>query len=78
MINSTIQTGTAGMRQGLESTHQAANDIVKVTTASNDAEAQGLPDAVVALKQGSRQVEASATVIKTADETLGTLIDTFR
>ncbi len=78
MINSAIQAGTAGIRQGVESTHQAANDIVKVTTATNDAEAKGLPDAVVALKQGARQVEASATVIKTADETLGTLIDTFR
>lgn len=77
MINSSIQSGTAGIRQGLESTHQAATDIVKVTTASNDAENKGLPDAVVALKQGSRQVEASATVIETADETLGSLIDTF-
>ncbi|MEM8500011.1 MAG: hypothetical protein AAF542_18465 [Pseudomonadota bacterium] len=78
MINSAIHAGTAGIRQGVESTHQAANDIVKVSTASNDAERKGLPDAVVALKQGSRQVEAAATVIKTADETLGSLIDTFR
>ncbi|MFK7732984.1 MAG: hypothetical protein AB8B48_15295 [Pseudomonadales bacterium] len=77
MINSAIQSGIAGIRQGVESTHQAANDIVKVTTASKDAEDKGLPDALVSLKQGARQVEASATVVETADETLGTLIDTF-
>ncbi len=87
MVDSVMSTGLQGVQHGLDTARQGAQGIVSATTntsASSDPALTQAPEpgvstdlveAVVSLKLGEQQVEASAAVIKTADEILGTLIN---
>ena len=78
-VGSVFQTGVNGVRDGLNSARQAADNIAKIGTVEPRSE-QGatgdLAEQIVNLKVSENQVKASAKVIETADEMLGTLIDT--
>lgn len=91
MINSIQQVGLQGVQKGMQQLQDAATDIAglgqsQALTETSDVET-GLQsgqdgigsyiDAAVDLKQAEYQVKASALVIKTADQALGTLIDTL-
>lgn len=68
-------TGLGGTNSGIERVAKAANDIAHASVHDSSRLPSELSDALVELKQGKHQVAASAAVIKTADEVLGTLID---
>ncbi len=86
MIDSLLSTGVQGIQSGLNRAQQAAEDIASATTAptvedsatvaSTTDVTQNIAEAAVDLKIGERQVQASAAVVKTADEVLGTLVNT--
>lgn len=90
MPDSLLSLGTQGVNNGLTIARNAAADIASVATSSpgtpvgaeppTSPEApeslSDLTSAAVELKVGELQVKASAAVIKTADEVLGTIINT--
>lgn len=75
MINSVISTGVAGIQGGLYSLDRSAQQIAS----ANKPPEQGGPDNIVEPMvnqvQAKQQVEASARVVETGSEVLGTLID---
>ncbi|KAA1176320.1 flagellar biosynthesis protein FlgE [Marinobacter salinexigens] len=78
MINNTLGIGIQGMQDGMAGMENAARKIarggVDGPQGSSDG-AGGLVEPIVELKVYERSVEASAQVVKAADETLGTLLD---
>ena len=75
-VGSLLSIGTQGVQAGMRRANEAAQDIVRVTTGSPD-KGGDLVTPLVDLKVSEHLVAASAKVIKSADETLGTLIDTL-
>ncbi len=70
---SVMPTGVQGLQAGFGRANQAAGEIARAgTTGGGD-----LATSMVDLKVSEQQVKASAAVIKTADDMLGTLIDTL-
>lgn len=82
-IPSAFASGVQGFQNATETANQAAIDIVASTvlepeTPTNNTfnnSSPNLTEAIVDLKVAEYQGKASAEVIKTADEMLGTLID---
>ena len=66
------QTGLQGLRESLERAQAAAS---RVVTSAALGDAGQLTDAIVELQAAKRQTEASAKVVRAADDTLGTLLD---
>jgi len=73
MSNSLLQIGATAMQAGIQQAGQAA---AKIADAANNNDTP-LSHSVVDLLQAEHQVKASAQVVKTADETLGAMIDIF-
>lgn len=74
-----FSAGLASIQSGQRRADQAASEVAASTlpTASNaQATAPDLTSLLLELEMGKQQVEAGAKVVKTADETLGTLINT--
>ena len=67
-----LNTGLQGVREGLQRANDAATRIAG-SGATGDLES--ITEAVVDLRAAELQVKASAKVIDTAGQTLGTLID---
>jgi hypothetical protein len=78
-IQSIYQTGLNGVNQGLAGMEQAAQDIVQsgLNLYEDPQGTKNLAEAAVELKVNEHLARASAQVVRTADETLGTLIDIF-
>ena len=81
MVDSVLSVGLQGVQAGVASAREAAQDIASATappadTTENTDVTADLTEAVVQLKVSELQVAASTAVIKTADEILGTLVDT--
>ncbi len=86
-VQSAFTSGIAGFQKATETANQAALDIVTNTTNSDEARVdsqasvnneQKIPElnqSIVDLKVAEYQAKASAQVIKTADDNLGTLLD---
>jgi hypothetical protein len=74
MSNSILSIGSSGVQAGFARANEAANNIVKAGLSSGD-NLGDLASSIVDLKVSEQLVKASAQVIKTADETVGTLID---
>lgn len=72
-ISSVLSTGVQGLQSGLNRANQAAGQIARSGTTTENGD---LATPIVELKNSELQAKASAAVIKTADELLGTLIDT--
>lgn len=72
-VNSVLSSGVQGIQAGLNRANQAAGQIARSGTTDENGD---LATPIVNLKASELQVKASAAVIKTADELLGTLIDT--
>lgn len=85
MVDSVMASGLQGVQRGVNNAQQAAQNIAETTTQpreqSNNVERAGsderpsLEESIVELKTSERQVEASAQVVKTADDLLGTIVD---
>jgi hypothetical protein len=72
-INSVLSTGVQGVQSGLNRANQAAAQIARSGTTGENGD---LATPIVELKSSELQAKASAAVIRTADDLLGTLIDT--
>lgn len=88
-MNSVLSAGVAGVQSGLRNAYDAAEKINAATISPQQAagaattvappSADGIDsitEGAVQLKASELQVQASAAVIKTADDVIGTLIDT--
>lgn len=78
MINNALATGIQGIQDNMMGMETAARKIARggVDGPQGSAEGAGnLVEPIIDLKLYERSVEASAQVVKTADETLGTLLD---
>ena len=73
MSNTLLQVGTTAMQAGMQQASQAAAEIAGVAK-NNDA---SLSHSVVDLLQAENHVKASAQVVKTANQMMGTMIDIF-
>jgi hypothetical protein len=65
-------TGLQGLRDGLERAQAAAS---RVVTSAALGDAGQLTEAIVELQAAKLQTDASAKVVRAADDTLGTLLD---
>ena len=72
-ISSVVGSGLQGVQNGFSTVNRAADKIAKVDTSENPS--GDLTESAVSLQQGKLQVQASAKVIETANETIGSLID---
>ena len=78
MISNTLGIGIQGIQDGMVGMENAARKSARggVDGPQGTAEGAGnLIEPIVDLKIYDRSAEASAQVVKTADETLGTLLD---
>ncbi|MGF2686938.1 flagellar basal body rod C-terminal domain-containing protein [Marinobacter sp. DUT-3] len=78
MINNALGIGIQGIQDGMAGMENAARKIVRGGADGPQGSAEGagsLVEPIVELNLYERSVEASAQVVKTADETLGTLLD---
>ncbi len=78
IISNMLATGVQGVQDGLAGMDNAARKIARGGTDGPQGSAgtsSGLVEPMVDLKLYQRSVEASAQVVKTADETLGSLLD---
>lgn len=78
MINNTLGIGIQGIQDGMMGMENAARKIARGGADGPQGTADGsssLIEPIVDLKLYERSLEASAQVVKTADETLGTLLD---
>lgn len=78
MISNTLGIGIQGIQDGLQGMDNAARRIARGGVDGPQGTANGsggLLEPMMDLKLYERSVEASAQIVKTADETLGTLLD---
>lgn len=78
MISNTLAIGVQGIQDGMVGMDNAARKIARGGVDGPQGLAEGagsLIEPIVDLKLYERSVEASAQVVKAADETLGTLLD---
>lgn len=78
MISNTLGIGIQGIQAGMQGMETSARQIARGGADGPQGSADGaggLIEPIVNLKLYERSVEASAQVVKTADETLGTLLD---
>jgi len=75
---SAMHSGMAGIQTGMNGVRQNAHTIATHTLGTKSDNTSGykeVTEAVVDMKVNQQQVEASAKLIKTQDEMLGTLLD---
>lgn len=80
-IGSVVNQGLIGMQRSQVSMTQSAQQIAQAGTTQRaeapqaNSQSQDLAEALVNLKAQSQVFDSSARVVKTADETIGTLLD---
>jgi Flagellar basal body rod FlgEFG protein C-terminal len=74
-ISGTLQTALGGMQSSLKRLREAAHDIAGAT-GQRSAPIERV-DSLVRALAAQRALEASAQMVKRADEMLGSLLDTF-
>ncbi|BES70694.1 hypothetical protein RE428_17120 [Marinobacter nanhaiticus D15-8W] len=79
MINNSFAIGIQGVQDGMVGMENSARKIARAGADGpqgiNAESGNSLVEPIVELNLYSRSVEASAQVVKTADETVGTLLD---
>ena len=73
LINA-LNTGILGIQRGLAQAQRSAATVASADSMTPD-QASDLAEPMIDLMIARNQVEASAKVVKTMDETLGTIID---
>jgi flagellar hook-associated protein FlgK len=75
-IDSVLQTALGGIRTNLRKLHDAANEIA--TAPARGADPVELDKPLVAALEAQRALEASAAVMRRADQTLDSLLEALR
>ena len=76
-ISGVLQTGVQGIQSGIQGMERAAGEIAQVSAKIGESGVNDMVEPVMDLKLYELSVEASAKVVQTADELLGTLLDTM-
>ena len=71
MSISALQSGLSGIQQGYSSMKQNAHEIAN----GNGGKGQDIANSMVGLIQDRNQVAANAEVVKSVDDTIGSLLD---
>jgi len=74
-VNAILQSGFQGIQRATEGAEKAATEIARPGSVEGPAASSGVVEPIVDLKLYERSIEASAQVVKTADEVLGSLLD---
>ncbi|PUA27351.1 MAG: hypothetical protein B0W54_12235 [Cellvibrio sp. 79] len=80
-VGSVVNQGLIGMQRSQVSMTQSAQQIAQAGTTQradapqSNSQSQDLAEALVNLKAQTQVFDSSARVVKTADETIGTLLD---
>ncbi len=74
-VGSTLAVGLQGIQNGIGIANQAAADIARAGIEGADLNVADLAASLVELKVGEQLAKASASVVRSADEMLGSLID---
>ncbi len=72
-IGSILNNGVMGIQKGFSQLNKASANIAQVSVSEDPM--KDLTDSAVDLLQGKVQVQASAKVLQTASDTIGSLID---
>ena len=72
---SALNSALLGIQKGLTGMRKHAGDIAGASTSENGLAPENLAQSIVGLKESELQVKASAKVLKTVDETIGSLFD---
>lgn len=75
MINSAMQIGFSGMRNAYAGMVQSSQQIATAGTQEYGASMPGILENMVSLKENQQLFDASAKVVTTSDQMLGTLFD---
>jgi G3E family GTPase len=75
-IDSVLRTALGGIQTSLRKLNDAANEIA--TAPAHDSEPTELDKPLVDALEAQRALEASAVVMRRADQALGTLLDALR
>jgi flagellar hook protein FlgE len=75
-IGSVINQGLIGMQKSQSSMYQSAQQIAGMAKEGANASPQDLAENLVNLKVQQNLFDSSAKVVKTANDTLGSLLDT--
>ncbi|VAW84703.1 hypothetical protein MNBD_GAMMA16-1999 [hydrothermal vent metagenome] len=73
-ISSAMNTGLAGIQKGMVDAQQAASKINDASQLKSEPPGK-VTEAAIELKQAETQVKASAQVVQTANEMVGSLFD---
>ena len=71
---SALSSAVTGIQRGIDNLNRDANTIARTAITDSVASPEVL-DAMVGLQEAKLQVQASAKVVETADETIGSLLD---
>jgi flagellar hook protein FlgE len=74
-VGSVINQGLIGMQKSQSSMYQSAQQIAGMAKESADVSTQDLAENLVNLKVQQNVFDSSAKVVKTASDTIGTLLD---
>ncbi len=74
-MNSVLSIGLEGVQRGMQGLEGNAQAIAKIGTEEGPPTLGDVAEEVVGLSENRLQVEASVRVLKTADRTLGSLLD---
>ena len=74
-LGSAFSAGLAGIQKGEQQVTQAAQEVASANTQRPVQATQDLAKSLTEEKEGQRQVEASAKVVDTANQTIGSLVD---
>ena len=75
MINSAMQIGFSGMRNAYAGMVQSSQQIASSGTQEYGASMPDILENMVSLKENQQLFDASAKVVETSDQMLGTLLD---
>lgn len=75
MISSVMNAGVNGIQTGMNSLARSGQQIANANQPPENGGPDNLAEPIVAQVQSTYQVQASARVVETGAETLGTLID---
>jgi len=71
-----LNIGMSGIQKGMADAQRHASALASTDLMSAPSPA-GMTEAIIGLKEAELQVKASAEVVKTSDDMLGTLLDEF-
>jgi flagellar hook protein FlgE len=74
-IGGAFSAGLAGIQKGQEQVTQGAQKVASANIQRPEEPNQDIAQSLMEKKQGQRQVEASAKVVDTANQTIGSLVD---